>query len=628
MRRAELAGLALIAVGAVSLCAVLGFSVGAVGGAIAKLLDYGFGIGAVAVPFGIMFLGCKKIMKHEIFSSPPKAVGIAVLAVSLLSLWHFAVIPAGEEILPESLVAGGGLLGGGFLFVLKKFFGEYGAPIILLFVIFAAGLSLSTWSLAKGIMQAKSAAEHGAKKIGGTAKRVAAEHKNKREVSFDDKEDYKRLEESLPIGAGVARNEKSAAQQSAAAEDFSPREEIAAQRPYVLPRIEDILSAGGAEQSADFAAETEKNIRTLEKTLADFRVKAKVAGVVRGPAITRYEIEPAPGVKMSRITNLADDLALALAVPSVRIEPVGGKNVVGIEAPNGKTAPVTLREVLANEKFAAAKSKLTVGLGIDINGDAVFADLAKMPHLLIAGATGSGKSVSINTIVASILFKAAPDEVNFIFIDPKMVELTGYNGIAHLLVPVVTDARESAAVLSGAVDEMESRYKRFADSRVRNIEAYNEKFSAQKMASIVIIIDELADLMMVAPKEIEDSICRLAQKARAAGIHLVLATQRPSVNVITGVIKANIPSRIAFAVSSQVDSRTILDTGGAEKLLGKGDMLFYPAGAAKPIRVQGAFVGDDDIERLLQFVRAQGAVSRDASSFVGAKNAEQTTLSL
>lgn len=377
-------------------------------------------------------------------------------------------------------------------------------------------------------------------------------------------------------------------------------------KPYELPQISHILSKRAKKKNVALEMEIEENARTLAKTLEDFHVKAKINNACHGPAVTRYELEPAPGVKVSKITNLADDLALSLAAFSVRIEPIPGKSAIGIEVPNKELEGVQLREVLESEAFAAAKSKLTVGLGMDIGGQAIFADLAKMPHLLVAGATGSGKSVCVNTLITSILFKAKPDEVKFILIDPKMVELSNYNGIPHLMVPVVTDAKKAASVLNWAVQEMEKRYAKFAESTVRNMETYNSKFPDDKMFSIVIIIDELADLMMVAPHDVEDAICRLAQKARAAGIHLVLATQRPSVDVITGIIKANIPSRISFAVSSQIDSRTILDSSGAEKLLGKGDMLFYPVGAAKPRRVQGAFISDEEVEMLLDFIRSQG----------------------
>ncbi len=378
------------------------------------------------------------------------------------------------------------------------------------------------------------------------------------------------------------------------------------QKPYELPKVKYILSKKAKKKNVQLEREIADKAQVLASTLDNFHVKAKIINACHGPAVTRYELEPAPGVKVSKITNLADDLALSLAAFSVRIEPIPGKAAIGIEVPNKELEGVQLREVLENEAFAAAKSKLTVGLGMDIGGQAIFADLAKMPHLLVAGATGSGKSVCINTLITSILFKAKPDEVKFILIDPKMVELSNYNGIPHLMVPVVTDAKKAASVLNWAVQEMEKRYAKFAQMGVRDMERYNKMNPEDIMPSVVIIIDELADLMMVAPHDVEDAICRLAQKARAAGLHLVLATQRPSVDVITGIIKANIPSRISFSVSSQIDSRTILDMGGAEKLLGKGDMLFYPVGAAKPRRVQGAFVSDQEVEELLDYIRAQG----------------------
>ncbi|WP_026766709.1 FtsK/SpoIIIE family DNA translocase [Selenomonas ruminantium] len=377
-------------------------------------------------------------------------------------------------------------------------------------------------------------------------------------------------------------------------------------KPYELPKVTEILSKHVKTQNSALEKEIAENAMTLQQTLADFKVKATILNACHGPAVTRYELEPAPGVKVSKITNLADDIALRLAAASVRIEQIPGKSAIGIEVPNKELEGVQLREVLENAKFDKAKSKLTVGLGMDIGGQGIFADLGKMPHLLVAGATGSGKSVCINTLITSILFKAKPDEVKFILVDPKMVELSNYNGIPHLMVPVVTDAKKAASVLNWSVQEMEKRYSKFAEKGVRNMQGYNDNFPEDKMPAIVIIIDELADLMMVAPHDVEDAICRLAQKARAAGIHMVLATQRPSVDVITGIIKANVPSRISFAVSSQIDSRTILDRSGAEKLLGRGDMLFFPIGESKPRRVQGAFISDDEVEKLLDFIRAQG----------------------
>ncbi|MBS4022391.1 MAG: DNA translocase FtsK [Dethiobacter sp.] len=352
--------------------------------------------------------------------------------------------------------------------------------------------------------------------------------------------------------------------------------------------------------------------RILEKTLDSFGVKVKVSDVQSGPTVTRYEIQPETGVKVSKIVALADDLALNLAAPGVRIEaPIPGKAAVGIEVPNKVIAPVYLREVLEDEQFKQSSSPLAVGLGKDITGIPVLADLVSMPHLLIAGSTGSGKSVCINTVIASILFKATPDEVKFVLIDPKVVELTTFNGIPHLLMPVVTEPKKASLALKNMVKEMGRRYELFARESVREISRFNERMRLQNqehemLPYIVVIIDELADLMMVAAADVEDSIARLAQMSRAAGIHLVIATQRPSVDVITGVIKANITSRVAFAVSSHADSRTILDMGGAEKLLGRGDMLFHPLGISKPFRVQGAFINDRELNELLEFIKGQG----------------------
>lgn len=348
-----------------------------------------------------------------------------------------------------------------------------------------------------------------------------------------------------------------------------------------------------------------KNASLLEKTLSDFGVEAKVNQVTVGPTITRYEIQPSPGVKVSKIVNLTDDIALSLAAKSIRMEaPIPGKSAIGIEVPNENAQMVGVREVLESEEFRNFESPLAMALGKDIAGKTVIADIGKMPHMLIAGSTGSGKSVCVNTLISSILYKAKPDEVKLLLIDPKVVELANYNGIPHLLIPVVTDPKKAANALNWAVTEMNRRYKLFAGAQVKDITSYNQK-AEEKLPKIVIIIDELADLMMVSSNDVEDYICRLAQMARAAGMHLIVATQRPSVDVITGVIKANIPSRIAFAVSSQTDSRTILDMGGAEKLLGKGDMLFYPLGAAKPVRLQGAFISESESERVIDFVKSQ-----------------------
>ncbi|MGE5586461.1 MAG: DNA translocase FtsK [Bacillota bacterium] len=390
---------------------------------------------------------------------------------------------------------------------------------------------------------------------------------------------------------------------------------------YALPPI--TLLGFPARPARWKQGETPDHSRLLEETLASFGVKGKVAQVDRGPVVTRYELAPAPGIKVSKIMSLADDIALALASSGVRLEaPIPGKSAIGIEVPNPETSFVYLREVLQSSEFQRHKGKLAIALGKDIAGKPVVGDLENMLHLLVAGATGSGKSVCLNTLIASVLFKATPEEVKLLMIDPKRVELTTYDGIPHLLAPVVTDTREAGGYLRWVAQEMDNRYKLLGANGVRNIDRYNALCrsgklhdpEAEPLPYIVVIIDELGDLMMVAQKEVEDVVSQLAFMARAAGIHLVLATQRPSADVVTGIIKMNIPSRIAFAVPSQVDSRVILDTGGAERLLGKGDMLFFPVGAPKPIRVQGAYVSDSEIEALVDFVRAQAEPTYVAES--------------
>ncbi len=383
---------------------------------------------------------------------------------------------------------------------------------------------------------------------------------------------------------------------------------------YEFPPIE-LMQKGTGNDAVSSRKALLAVAEKLRKTLYSFGVSAKVENVSVGPAITRYELAPAEGVRVSKIANLADDIALSLEAETIRIEaPIPGKHTVGIEVPNKAKSVVALREIIESDKFIESESKLAFALGKDVAGEEIVTDIAKMPHLLIAGSTGAGKSVCINTMITSIIYKAKPSDVKLLMVDPKVVELSVYNGIPHLLIPVVTDPKKAAGALEWAVQEMVKRYSLFAEKKVRDIKGYNEyaeKAGEDKMHQIVIIIDELADLMMVAAKEVEDAICRLAQMARAAGMHLVIATQRPSVDVITGIIKANIPSRIAFAVSSQVDSRTILDSAGAEKLLGKGDMLFYPSGAPKPVRIQGAFVSDKEVENIVKFIRNEGEVVYD-----------------
>ncbi|MCR5757586.1 MAG: DNA translocase FtsK [Selenomonas sp.] len=715
-RKYELLGLLLVAVSLISICGLCGLNVGFVGVYFAKCLHYMFGIGAIVISLLILMIGYQYIVKHHGLRYSPRFFGLGLLFLSVLAIWHHFVVLPGEEILPDSLPWGGGLLAGGLLLILRKFFGVDGSIILLGAGVIGSILLSTTWSLANGVLRTQRTAVKSAEvtgkavavayeKVADVSERVEEKVVEKVKSSFynqeqDDRfaqpplaesaEEFCAAEEAAPAmtlpenpqpeeqaeelpkftieygrnedadnGEAVDEDEDLAipeatpeafdppagnaalhvAQPAPVAPSAKPMKDAAKRtampsygeiapirpaaaildgsenaapeqpkpvKPYVLPKVTEILTKHAKAQNTALEMEIADNARVLQQTLADFKVKATILNACHGPAVTRYELEPAPGVKVSKITNLADDIALRLAASSVRIEQIPGKSAIGIEVPNKELEGVQLREVLENAKFDKAKSKLTVGLGMDIGGQGIFADLGKMPHLLVAGATGSGKSVCINTLITSILFKAKPDEVKFILVDPKMVELSNYNGIPHLMVPVVTDAKKAASVLNWSVQEMEKRYSKFAEKGVRNMQGYNDSFPDDKMPAIVIIIDELADLMMVAPHDVEDAICRLAQKARAAGIHMVLATQRPSVDVITGIIKANVPSRISFAVSSQIDSRTILDRSGAEKLLGRGDMLFFPIGASKPRRVQGAFISDGEVEKLLEFIRAQG----------------------
>ena len=859
LRNYELMGIVLAAVGIICLCGIVGLNVGFVGLKAAKFLQYFFGIGAMPAAAVFLGLGGYYIMKHTKLHWNTRMVGGILFYTCGLGMYHHWVVKEGAEILPESLVDGGGLLGGILTLILHKVVGTDGTPVLLGAGLLGSALVVTTWSLAKGILTTKEKAEQGAQvakkatvvaydktlEVGTKAKEQVQEYvqehvqeyvqeqvqsvgeklqklkgreflsRYEEESAFLNRElSEKQKDDSLPgsraaeksgklaqmpnkivqkpkatgnnlvdanpvaanffgaefasdvepedqvpslasqlgiseeelhpereqseashleadsavdnasvdssrhdaikffddiveldLSAPVGQEKTEAVEaepefdttvedttvENATDEDLDwdslqlqqPEDDIEAEAydyglddmdisysqesvditenvpddsgeieepavqelpkpavstsvanpvsntasaaavgnlsktsieiqppppPYILPSLH-LLSKKVKVMSETLNQEIAANARILGETLANFKVKASILNACHGPAVTRYEVKPAPGVKVSKITGLADDIALNMAASAVRIEQIPGKAAIGIEVPNQELESVQLREVLENPAFAAAKSRLTVGLGKDISGQAIFADLAKMPHLLVAGATGSGKSVCINTLITSILFKAKPTEVKFILIDPKMVELSVYNDIPHLMVPVVTDAKKAASVLNWAVQEMEKRYGLIAQAGVRNMDGYNKQFEEEtekKLPSIVIIIDELADLMMVAPHDVEDAICRIAQKARAAGIYLVLATQRPSVNVITGVIKANIPSRISFAVTSQIDSRTILDASGAEKLLGKGDMLFKPQEANKATRIQGAFVSDKEVELLVEYIKSQG----------------------
>ena len=643
----ELLGITLTALGIIAFISLLGFSTGPIGQSFAKIQRYCFGIGAYLLPLMVMMIGIRYIIKRLEIVYSLKFFGIITFYLSALAIYHHFKITPGAEIMPESLTDGGGIISGFIVFFLRKIIGVDGAIIVLFTILICALLLITNWSLALGLLKTKKIIKT---EFENTKEALSDKYQyfnnsfdveantNKSEI-YNQENDIieKKINDKkvkFPIimeNDSVEIKEIKQSKKEKIKEAVKPPTEIielldnVANDGYILPSIFNILNKVEKPKNTKLTKEIVDNAKLLEETLESFNVKAKVVNATAGPAVTRYELEPAAGVKVSKIVNLADDLALKLAAPGIRIEaPIPGKAAIGIEVPNKNLVGVQLREVLESENFQQASSKLSVGLGKDIAGQVVIADLAKMPHLLVAGATGSGKSVCINTLITSILFKAKPDEVKFILIDPKMVELSNYNGIPHLMIPVVTDSRKAAAALNWAVHEMEKRYALFAANGVRDMERFNKNNNDNKMPSIVIIIDELADLMMVAPGDVEDAICRLAQKARAAGLHLVLATQRPSVDVITGIIKANVPSRISFSVSSQIDSRTILDMGGAEKLLGKGDMLYNPVGFSKPLRVQGAFISDSEVELLLDFIKKQGEpeINEEIISFT-----EETTSS-
>lgn len=605
----ELLGICFITIAIIALISLLGLNTGPVGAFITRLLQHSFGVGAAVIPFLLAAIGSRYIWTRREIVYSVKFFGLILLYIQALAIWHHFKINPGMEILPESLVPGGGLVGGMVLFILRKLFGIDGTVIVLLATVLSALVMVSAYSLAQVLQFVKEKAVQGLttvrEAIAGsyeTAVTLEEEQEEKPVIpKFYDQEREHYLARKETTETTVSTVER-VLKAEPAGEEIQGK---GGNTPYILPPLS-LLKKPVKSRAGKTTKDIADNARLLEETLASFGVSAKVINTCQGPAVTRYELEPAPGVKVSRIVNLSDDIALKLAAPGIRIEaPIPGKAAIGIEVPNKDIASVSLREVLESEEFQRASSKLTVALGKDIAGQPIVADLTKMPHVLVAGATGSGKSVCINTLITSILFKALPNEVKFVLIDPKVVELSNYNGIPHLLTPVVTDAKKAASALRWAVQEMERRYALFAAAGVRDIGRYNDLNSEGKLPLIVIIIDELADLMMVAPVDVEDAICRLAQMARAAGLHLVLATQRPSVDVITGIIKANIPSRISFAVSSQVDSRTILDMAGAEKLLGKGDMLFYPVGAPKPLRVQGAFISDSEVEELVSYIKKQ-----------------------
>ncbi|KAJ51578.1 S-DNA-T family DNA segregation ATPase FtsK/SpoIIIE [Clostridium tetanomorphum] len=626
---------------------------GIIGKIIKKILIATFGLGAFIFPFLIIFIGACFIVKKGKINFNKKFYGIVILLVNTLlciQMGDIAIRDSNQTIFEgiKSIYNTDSILHGGIIcylidLPLYKLFGKLGSFVIFIALYIISFILISQISLytliekyklqrnlrlsKKDIIQYD---EIDSKELVAYDSNESEESKRNNKIKIIDflKTSTLEKEEEIPNievqlssentkNKNIKEEEKRDINEELEKEIIKGTSNVSVE--YKFPSLALLNPNIGCKLNKEDKKELLNNANKLEETLSSFGVEAKVIQVTKGPSVTRFELQPNAGVKVSKIVNLADDIALSLAASGVRIEaPIPGKSAVGIEVPNKDLTPVFLREVLESDQFSNFNKNIAFAIGKDIGGNCMVWDLAKMPHLLIAGATGSGKSVCINTLIISLLYKYSPENVKLLMVDPKVVELNIYNGIPHLLIPVVTDPKKAAGALNWAVNEMTRRYKLFAENNVRNVESYNELYEKgrieDKLPLVVIIIDELADLMMVCPNDIEDYIGRLAQMARAAGMHLVIATQRPSVDVITGVIKANIPSRISFAVSSQIDSRTILDMSGAEKLLGKGDMLFYPTGEAKPMRIQGAFISEEEVEKVVEFIKSeQGQVEYENS---------------
>ena len=642
--RWEIKGLLFISFGVLGIFSIYTNAVGVIGKFISKNLKGFSGQAAVLIPLIIILLGVNCLFYKKKLKISLRVIGLVIIFAVIVFLFHINTHANLREMnfldrLRKSAELGvngqgGGILGESGLSLLISIFGTTGSTIMMITFFFFGSILATGKSITTILERIKLSTKR--KKITinpqiGSKKIKVVNNIPQDSSSIDEVDDNS--ETATRNTSSTQKEEvqkiKSVKNEEDSRDSIIITDYIEDDKEYNLPPLS-LLRKNSGKQRGFCEKELLDNAQTLENTLKSFGLEAKVIQVNCGPTITRFEIQPSPGIKVSRIMSLADDIALSLAASDVRIEaPIPGKAAVGIEVPNKKKSLVLMRDVLESTDFVKSPSKLSIALGMDIDGNPKVADLTEMPHLLIAGATGSGKSVCIKTIISSILFKAHPNEVKLMMIDPKVVELAIFDGIPHLLTPVVTDAKKAAAALSWMVGEMERRYQLFAEEGVRDIARYNELYNDKPMPKIVVIIDELADLMMVAPRDVEDCICRLAQMARAAGIHLVVATQRPSVDVITGLIKANIPSRISFAVSSQVDSRTILDISGAEKLLGKGDMLFYPVGAPKPVRIQGAYITEEEVEKLINYCKKQKepAYEKNLSDFneVGVDKSHEET---
>lgn len=599
---------------AFSLLYILAFiftdKMGIVGKNIFQTATRNIGLGAYVFPILLLFLGILILFNYKPPNPYHKLFGVIFLFIIFLIFSHIRLLFLENSYSLALKGAGGGLLGYYFANSLYLYFGTTGAYLVLISLSLISALFITEVSYfyifrnwGNKIKIIFSNIYNILRNIGI---KISKSSRRKEKLDYQEYETDEIPKKIFKIER-TRKKEKKLEEETIFDKDYQEPEQEPKVDRYQVPPLS-LLSDSYAEDKTGSKTNIEENVKILESTFTNFGINAKVVGVIQGPTVTRYEIHPAPGVKIAKITNLSNDIALSFAVASVRIEaPIPGKNAVGIEVPNRKRINVYLKEILQSSEFQNGKYKLPIALGIDIGGKPIIADLTELPHLLIAGATGSGKSVCINNIILSILYKLNPEEVKFIMIDPKRVELNIYNGIPHLLIPIITDANQAIKVLNWAISEMEKRFKIFAEAGVRNLEGYNEYVrnindGTKSLPCIIIVIDELADLMLSSPVKAEESLCRLAQMTRATGIHLIIATQRPSVDIITGSIKVNFPSRIAFAVSTQVDSRTILDVNGAEKLLGNGDMLFSPVGAPKPIRAQGAFVVEKEIRNVVSYL--------------------------
>ncbi|WP_077367552.1 DNA translocase FtsK [Anaerosalibacter sp. Marseille-P3206] len=619
----DILGIIIVSIGILSLLSLFSNKTGVVGNLLKNVFLTLMGFAGYIFPLIIIFIGFCFILTTADVENNRKSIYLLLIFLCFIIILDIKLLKNDSFTERINLAfsysqkgLGGGLIGGFLGFVFFKLFGTLGSYIILSIVIFVNFLLITEIKLKDLFSKQKTKPKLKSIKINNYNKNEEIKKSERIVDSLEDKnQNIKILDYSKRQTVETQDNYKDI--------NFKPNVNL---DNYQFPST-DLLKDRFDKIGLDDKKEILTNAKKIEETMKNFGVDANIIQISKGPTITCYELQPAPGVKVSKIVNLSDDISLNLATSDVRIEaPIPGKAAVGIEVPNKNKMVVSLKEMLLSQEYNEIKSKVPFALGKNIAGKPIVTSIEKMPHLLIAGATGSGKSVCINTIIMSILFKSNPEEVKLILIDPKVVELNVYNDIPHLLIPVVTDAKKAQGSLYWAVEEMNRRYKLFAKNSVRDIKSYNQKFkndeSKEKLPLIIIIIDELADLMMVAAQEIEDYICRLAQMARAAGMHLIVATQRPSVDVITGTIKANIPSRISFAVTSQIDSRTILDMSGAEKLLGQGDMLFFPSDIPKPVRIQGAFIDDEEVEEVVTFLKSQTVVEYDEELLESIKNNE------